>query len=121
MSSLKRQHIERASSIHAAVPEVAPVRDAELGGHLEDGVVDRVLPVEVLGNIVRGDGKREDTALGVAGKHDFGERTVEHVHLWLEVRVGLRHRLSANDGCLAGRGAMRVQIQGDVAEGGLEA
>ena len=58
------------------------------------------MPVEILGDVVGGDGKGEDAALGVARHHDLDVGAVDHVHLGLQLAIAEVHLLAGDDGNL---------------------
>ena len=107
--------------LEVGVDEVLEVRQAVLGGHLEQGVDVGAVPVEVLGDVVRGDREREHAALRVARGHHVDVRAVDHVHLGLEVAVGEVHLAARDHGHLGCEVLGADPVEGEVGERRLRA
>ncbi len=105
---------------HVGVDEVREVRDAVFRGHFPQFLQAGAFPVEILRDVVGRDREGEDTALRVALGHHFEEGVVDHVHLFLELTVGLVHQLAADDRGLVRQRGGRVKIHRQVGERGLE-
>ena len=105
--------------IQVGVDEVLEVGKPILGGHLEEGVDVLTLPIEVGGDVVGGDGEREDTSVGVSTGHDLDERAVDEVHLALQVPVGEVDDLVTDHGVLVGEVVRARPVEGEVGEGAL--
>ena len=105
---------------HVRIDEVGEVGDAVFAGHLPNGFQVGVVPVEILGDVIGGDGEGEDATLGVAFDHHLGKGPVKGVHLRLELAVSGFFILAANDHRVVLQGARHTKIHGDIGEGRLK-
>ena len=104
------------AGIQLGINEVLEVGQPVLRGHGEQAVAVLRLPVEVLGDVVRGDGEGEDSPLGVAGGHDLHEGAVDHRHLVGQVPVGEIAQLVADERVLVGEVGRAGPVEGEVGE-----
>ena len=109
------------AGVELGVDEVLEVGQAVLGGHGEQELDVGVVPVEVPGDVVGGDGEGEDAPLGVASGHDLHEGAVDHAHLLGEIPVGEVAQLVADEGVLVGQVRGAGPVEGEVGEGRLGA
>jgi hypothetical protein len=93
-------HAARVLFAHVGVDEIAEVGRTVFRRHLPDGFVSGIIPIEILGDIVGRDREGERAVAGVADKHNFRERLVDHLHLYLVVSVSRFLHFSADDDSL---------------------
>ena len=114
-------HRADLARVEVGVDEVLEVRQAVARSHVEQAARVRVVPVEVGGDVVRGDGERERASRCVAAAHDLDERAVEQVHLRLQVAVGEVNRLVADERDLVAQLRRADPVEGQVRERSLRA
>ncbi len=78
------------------VEEVLKIRQTVLGCHLEEKLRIWMVPIKIRSDIVRGNGKGENSTFGISTGHDFDVGPVDHVHLVLKIAIGKRHFLAAD-------------------------
>src|SRR3989338_1404831 len=90
-------HGARVFRIHVRADEVGEIRYAVLRRRLPKRCKRRVVPVEVAGDVVGGDGKGKYSSGSVAVAQYLHERAVEYVHLLLKFAVAFLLHLPAPD------------------------
>ena len=90
-------------------------------GHVEEGFGVGGVPVEVLGDVVGGDGEGERSSVGVALGEDCQECPVDEVHFGLEVAIVEVHDFPADDGGVVAEVRRAGPVEGEVSEWGLGA
>ena len=81
-------HGAHVAGVEIAVNEVLEVRRAVLGGHLEQQPGVWRFPIKVIGDVVGGNGVGEPATIGVTGKHQFDEGSIDHIHFAPAIAVG---------------------------------
>ena len=115
-------HAADVARLHVRIDVVGKIRRAVLRGHLkEEPVVFGVRPIEIFGDGIGGYGVLESSAVRVALYHDFDERLVHHVHLFLAVFVFEVLVLAAHDGGEFGKVVGHHPVEGDVGKRRLRA
>ena len=113
-------HAPHVIGIHIGIDEVRKVRNAVLCSHLPDGLVQRILPREVLGDIVSGNRKGKGSSARISLAHGLCKGLVEHVHLVLEILVRFILDFAADYDGLVFDKIRDCQIEGDVRKGSLK-
>ena len=101
------------------VEKVLKIRQAVLGRHLEKQFRVFALPGKIRRDVIGGNGKGEDSALGVARSHHLDVGAVDHVHFGLQIAVGEFHGLAADDGNLIAQILGAGPVEGQIREGCL--
>ena len=98
---------------------VLEIRDPVLGRHVEQQFCIRGIPIEILREIIGGDGESENPAVHVPSDHQLEKGLVDHVHFLLVIPISRVLLLSADDGALVLHVIGNRPVEGQVGKGRL--